>query len=98
MPALFIIASILAAIAVAGALAHPRANALAWSIAMAAGVAALTFLTGTPLAVLSVLWVAVAVFAALGVVKPLRRAIVSRLFFGIYKRVLPQVSQTEQEA
>ena len=98
MHTIFIIASIFAAIAVAGALAYHRANALAWSIAMAAGVAALTWLTGTPLAVLTVLWVAVGIFAVFGIVKPLRRATVSRLFFGIYKKVLPQVSQTEQEA
>jgi acyl-CoA dehydrogenase len=98
MHTIFIIASILAAIAVAGALAYHRANALAWALAMAAGFAALTFATGTPLAALTVLWVAVGIFAAFGIVKPLRRASVSRLFFGIYKRVLPQVSQTEQEA
>ncbi|HEY4999240.1 MAG TPA: acyl-CoA dehydrogenase family protein, partial [Usitatibacter sp.] len=98
MHTLFTIAAILAALAVAGALAYHRANALAWSIAMAAGVAALTWGTGTPLAVLTVLWVAVGIFAALGIVKPLRRAIVSKPIFSLYKRILPQVSQTEQEA
>ncbi|HEX7559938.1 MAG TPA: acyl-CoA dehydrogenase, partial [Usitatibacter sp.] len=98
MHTLFLLGAIFAAILVAGALAYHRANAFAWSLAMAAGVAALTFATGTPLAVLTVLWVAVGIFAAFGIVKPLRRASVSRLFFGIYKKVLPQVSQTEQEA
>ncbi|MGZ5661651.1 MAG: acyl-CoA dehydrogenase family protein, partial [Usitatibacter sp.] len=98
MHTIFVIAAVAAAIAVAGALAYHRANALAWSLGMAAGVAALTWGTGTPLAVLTVLWIAVAVFAAIGIVKPLRRMLVTRPIFGIYKKILPQISQTEQEA
>ncbi|MGZ5065252.1 MAG: acyl-CoA dehydrogenase family protein, partial [Usitatibacter sp.] len=98
MHTIFVIAAVAAAIAVAGALAYHRANALAWSLGMAAGVAALTWGTGTPLAVLTALWIAVAVFAAIGIVKPLRRMLVTRPIFGIYKKILPQISQTEQEA
>ena len=37
MHTLFVLGAILAAVAVAGALAYHGANALAWSIAMAAG-------------------------------------------------------------
>ena len=95
---IFTLASVIGAIAVAWALAYHRANGVAWSIAMAAGVLALEFATGTPLAVISALWVAVGVFAALSIVKPLRRAAVTGPIFGIYKKILPQVSQTEQEA
>src|SRR5689334_21804397 len=95
---IFTLASVIGAIAVAWALAYHRANGVAWSIAMAAGVLALEFATGTPLAVISALWVAVGVFAALSIVKPLRRAVVTGPIFGIYKKILPQVSQTEQEA
>src|SRR6185312_14545474 len=91
-------ASVLGALAVAWALAYHRANGLAWSIAMAAGVLALEWATGTPLAVISALWVAVGIFAALSIVKPLRRAVVTGPIFGLYKRILPQISQTEQEA
>src|SRR5919198_79703 len=40
----------------------------------------------------------VALFAAFTIVKPLRSAVVTRQIFGVYKKVLPQVSQTEQEA
>ena len=94
----FLIAAAAAAIAVAWALAYHRANGLAWSLAMAAGVAGLTFATGTPLAVLTILWVAAGIFAALSIVKVLRRAVVSGPIFGLYKRILPQISQTEQEA
>ncbi|HUP31377.1 MAG TPA: acyl-CoA dehydrogenase, partial [Usitatibacter sp.] len=35
---------------------------------------------------------------ALFTVRPLRRALLTRPIFGLYKKVLPQVSQTEQEA
>jgi acyl-CoA dehydrogenase len=38
------------------------------------------------------------VFAAFAIVAPLRRALVTRWIFSIYKKVLPQISQTEQEA
>jgi acyl-CoA dehydrogenase len=41
---------------------------------------------------------AAAVLAAFLLVKPLRRNVLTRPIFGIYKKVLPQVSQTEQEA
>ncbi len=44
------------------------------------------------------LLVVAAVAASLLLVVPLRRAVLSRPLFGLYKRVLPQVSQTEQEA
>ena len=90
--------TILAAIAVAWALAYHRANGLAWSVALAAGAAWLTWATGTPLYALTAIWVAIGVFAAISIVKPLRRALVTRPIFGIYKRILPQISQTEQEA
>ena len=89
---------ILAAIALAWLLAYHRANGLAWSLALAAGAAALTYASGTPPWALTVLWIAIGVFAALSILKPLRRAIVTRPIFGLYKRILPQISQTEQEA
>ena len=93
-----LLASIFAAIAVAWALAYHRANGLAWSIAMAVGVLVLEFATGTPLAVISTLWTVVAMFAAISIVKPTRRILVTGPIFGIYKKILPQISQTEQEA
>src|SRR5258706_4730505 len=88
----------LAALVAAWFLAYPRANGLAWALALAGGVLGLTIFRGTPFAVIPALWVAVGVFAALSIVKPLRRAIVSGPIFGIYKKILPQISQTEQEA
>ena len=93
-----ILISILATIAVAWALAYHRANGLAWSLALSAGVAALHIYSAVPLGVLATLWVVVALFAAFSIVKPLRRAVVTGPIFGLYKRILPQISQTEQEA
>jgi acyl-CoA dehydrogenase len=90
--------SILGVIAVVWALAYHGANALAWSLALAGGVALLTWATSVPPGWLAAAWAAVIVFALLSVVKPLRRALVSGPIFGLYKKVMPQISQTEQEA
>src|SRR5258706_14676892 len=92
------ILTILAALGVAGALAYHRANGLAWSIALAAGAAWLPWATGTSLATLTVAWIAVGIFAALSVVEPLPPPLGTRPIFAIYKRILPHISQTEQEA
>ena len=92
---LTIILGVLAAVVVAWVLAYHRANALAWSLALAAGAASVS---AAPVAIVAAAWVVAALFAALSVVKPLRRAVVTGPLFGVFKRVLPQVSQTEQEA
>ncbi|HEY2628274.1 MAG TPA: acyl-CoA dehydrogenase, partial [Usitatibacter sp.] len=47
---------------------------------------------------LSILWVAVAIFAVISIIKPIRRLVVTGPIFGVYKKILPQISQTEQEA
>ena len=91
------IVSIVAVIAVVWALTYHRANGLAWTIALAIGVGALVYGNVVPPVVATALWIAVAVFGVVSVVKPVRR-IVSRMIFGIYKKMLPQISQTEQEA
>src|SRR6185369_13324499 len=95
---MIIVSLVLLALAIAWFLAYHRANGLAWSLALGAGVLGLNVFTGLPLAVITALWIAVGVFAALSILKPLRRAIVSGPIFGIYKKILPQISQTEQEA
>ena len=90
--------SIVTVIVVAWALAYNRASALAWTVALAAGAAYLTWGTMTPLGTLVAIWIAIVVFALISVVKPVRRALMSGPIFGIYKKILPPVSQTEQEA
>ncbi len=89
--------TVLICVAVVWILAYHRANGLAWSLAFAAGAAALTSFGGSPAASIAA-WIAVAIFAAFSIVKPLRRALVTGPIFGLYKKILPQVSQTEQEA
>ncbi|MDH5263956.1 MAG: acyl-CoA dehydrogenase, partial [Betaproteobacteria bacterium] len=86
-----IILSVLAAIAVAWTLAYHRASAGAWLAALAAGAACLTLFAAAPAGVLAAAWVVVALFGALAVVKPIRRAVVSGPLFGLFKRVLPQM-------
>ena len=86
------------AVATAWALAYKRANGIAWSIWLAAVVAGLEFGTGAPNWIVKTLWVVTAVFAAFAIVKPLRRAVITAQIFRIYKKIMPQVSQTEQEA
>ena len=90
--------AILAVLVVAWALAYHRANAIAWALALAAGAAALTWLAAVPPAWAGAAWAAVALFTVLAAVKPVRRAVITGPLFGLFKRVLPQVSQTEQEA
>src|SRR5688572_7265260 len=79
-------------------LAYHRANGLAWSFWLAAGVAALHVSGAMHPAAVVVLWAVVVVFALFTIVIPVRRAVVTGPIFGIYKKVLPQISQTEQEA
>ena len=93
-----VVATILGVLGVALLLAYHKANGVAWSIAFAAGVAFLEYFTGTPAWALSILWIAVAAFAVVSILKPVRRLIVTGPVFGLYKKILPQISQTEQEA
>jgi acyl-CoA dehydrogenase len=82
----------------AWALAYHRANGLVWSIFAAAFAAAVTFASEAPPGLYVPIWVIVGVFATFAIITPLRRALVTSFIFGIYKKILPQVSQTEQEA
>jgi acyl-CoA dehydrogenase len=93
-----LVSIVLAAAVAAGVLAYHRANGLAWTLALAGLAAAVTFASGAPPAVYTLFWIATAVFGAFAIVKPLRAAVVTKPIFGLYKKILPQVSQTEQEA
>ncbi|MBK7658886.1 MAG: acyl-CoA dehydrogenase [Betaproteobacteria bacterium] len=95
MPAIL---SVVIVIAVAWALAYHRAGALAWTAALAAGAAWLTWFTATPLALVGAAWVAVALLGVLGALKPVRRALLTGPLFGVFKKVLPAMSDTEREA
>src|SRR5690349_24203493 len=89
---------VLAALAGIWVLAYHRANGVAWTIGFAALSAAVTFATGAPPWLYGLFWVATAAFGVFSIVKPVRAGVVTKPIFGIYKKILPQVSQTEQEA
>ncbi len=93
-----ILAILAAFVAMKWILAYHRANGLAWTLGLGAVVAAVDFATAAPAWLTATLWGGVAVFGAFSIVKPLRRAAVTGPIFGVYKRILPQISQTEQEA
>ena len=80
------------------ALAYHSASALAWSVVMG-----ITLVVGSVSGVLAGAWAGIAWFVVLAAavianVKPLRVALLSAPIFAIYKKLLPQMSTTEQEA
>ncbi len=89
-----------AALAVAAlwALAYHRAPAWVWTAAIAAGLALITYFCAPPHGLAVALWVLLAVGALLVNPGPIRRALLGRPLLGVFRRILPAVSQTEQEA
>ncbi|MCW3478994.1 acyl-CoA dehydrogenase [Neisseriaceae bacterium JH1-16] len=79
-----------------GALAYWRAPILVWTIGFAAWLAALEF--GAGVAVSPIVWGVFAVIAAVLNLSPLRRAVFTGPVFGVFKKITPAMSQTEQEA
>jgi acyl-CoA dehydrogenase len=89
---------IFAAIAVACVLAYRRAPAVAWVVAAALALWALSQWSGWPRALLGALWIALALAAVLLYPSPIRRALVSRPLLDLFRRILPQMSETERDA
>jgi acyl-CoA dehydrogenase len=89
---------VLAAVAVAWVLAYHRLPTIAWTVAAAIGLVLITAYARWPQTAVVTLWVVFAVAALLLNPTPLRRNLVSRPLLALFRRILPQVSQTEQEA
>ena len=89
---------ILAAIAVAWILAYHRLPAVVWTVVIAIALGLITAFMHWPHSLVVTLWIVFVVAALLGNPTPIRRALVSRPLLGLFRRILPQVSQTEQEA
>ena len=89
---------VLAAVAVMWMLAYHRLPAIAWTLAAAAGLALISVFSGWPQPLLTLLWTGYAVAALLGNPSPIRRALAGRPLLKLFRKILPQVSQTEQEA
>ncbi|WP_434634973.1 acyl-CoA dehydrogenase [Chromobacterium sp. CV08] len=79
-----------------GALAYCAAPVLAWTVGVAAWLAALQFVFHCPPH--AAVWAVFAVIAAVLNIVPLRRAVFTGPVFGVFKKITPAMSQTEQEA
>ncbi len=79
-------------------LAYVRAGAVAWTIVIGAYLGALTLWSGAGGPTKATLWTLFLIVAALLMVPQLRRALVSDPLLNWFRKALPQVSQTEQEA
>ena len=89
---------IFAAIALAWILAYHRLSAPVWTLVLALGLGVVTAYSTWSALLLAVLWIAVVFVALLLNPTPVRRLVLGRPLLGLFRRILPQVSQTEQEA
>lgn len=78
------------------ALAYCAAPVLAWTVGFAAWLAALQFVFHCEVSTVG--WTVFAVVAAVLNITPLRRAVFTGPVFGVFKKITPAMSQTEQEA
>ena len=86
------------AICVVWALAYHVASAAVWALVAGIALAALT-VTGTlPGVIALIAWIAFIGITVVSVLKSVRQSVLSAPIFKIYKKLLPQMSQTEQEA
>ncbi len=89
---------LLALVAVGGTLAYHRASAWLWSAAIGLWLWLFTWFVVLSPAVNSTLWVVIIVVAVLSVPTVLRRTALGAPLLALFRKILPQVSQTEQEA
>ena len=82
----------------AGVLAYGRARLWMWTVAGAIGLAALNY--GCPWAagLQTIIWAAFIGVAVVMNVAPLRRQVVTRPVFALFRKILPAMSDTEREA
>jgi acyl-CoA dehydrogenase len=90
--------TILAAFAAMWLLAYHRAPALAWIAVAATGIGLLFTFSRWPQPLLTAIWVVFAVLAVLLYPWAIRRAVVSRPLLNLFRKILPPMSQTEQDA
>jgi acyl-CoA dehydrogenase len=89
---------VVAVIAALWVLAYHRAAAPVWTIAAAAGLVLITYLTVWPASMLVTVWILFLLGALLLNPTPVRGILVSRALLNVFRRILPAVSQTEREA
>ena len=86
------------AIAIIWTLAYHAATAVVWSIVVGIGLLGLTAYGALTGVFAGVVWVAFILLAVVSNLKSLRQSLVTARIFKIYKKLLPQMSQTEREA
>jgi acyl-CoA dehydrogenase len=79
-------------------LAYARASSLLWTGLVAVYLGALSLWSGISAELRAILWIVYGIVAVLSLVPALRRGLLSDPLLGWFRKVLPQVSQTEQEA
>jgi acyl-CoA dehydrogenase len=79
------------------ALMYRRTNLITTTLVLGLALVAYTWLGDGGRAWLTILWALFAILLLFNV-KPLRRVLVSRGLLGVYRRMLPSMSRTEQEA
>jgi len=95
---LIILFTIIAAILLAGVLAYHAASALVWTVVVGIALVGLTaggLLGGAAAGITWFVFLAAAIVANL---KSVRQGLLSGPIFKVYKKLLPQMSQTEREA
>ncbi|HLY96460.1 MAG TPA: acyl-CoA dehydrogenase, partial [Sideroxyarcus sp.] len=88
----------LAVLVVVLLLAFFRASIWGWLIAVAVLVPLAAMVSQISGEALQAVYIALGIFLAVLGVPALRRLLVSRFILNIFRKILPQVSQTEQEA
>jgi acyl-CoA dehydrogenase len=86
------------AIALVWALAYRASSAAVWSGVLGAALALATFTGAITGALAGIAWFVFLAVAVVANLKSLRMGFLTQPIFGLYKKVLPQMSQTEQEA
>jgi acyl-CoA dehydrogenase len=86
------------AIALIWALAYRASSAAVWTGVLGAALAVATFAGAITGALAGIAWFVFLAVAVVANLKSLRMGFLTQPIFGLYKKVLPQMSQTEQEA
>lgn len=95
---MFVLFTLLAALVVAWFLAYHRLPALVWTAVYAAALGAVGYCNLWPQGLLIAAWVLLVVISLIAIPSPLRRALAGAPLLKLFRRILPAVSKTEQEA
>jgi acyl-CoA dehydrogenase len=95
---MYTLLTVFALVAVFWIFAYHRLSAPIWTIAVAVALLALSLRDTVAQSTMTVAWAAFALLALLLNPTPVRRAVLSTPLLRLFRKILPHVSQTEQEA